>query len=60
MKALGVKDKLKVKVFWLQEGVINEEAALLIAQEGGDMKVVMNRCTYKECQRYMGPMATYV
>ena len=55
-----MKDKLKVKVFWLQEGVINEEAALLIAQEGGDMKVVMNRCTYKECQRYMGPMATYV
>jgi len=55
-----VRDKLNAKVFWLQEGVINEEAANLIAREGGKLKVVMNRCTYKECQRYMGPMATYI
>lgn len=58
-QALLVKDKLDVKVFWLQEGVISEEAASLVAREGGKMKMVMNRCTYKECQRYMGPMATY-
>jgi len=57
---LKVRDKLNAKVFWLQEGVINEEAANLIAREGGKLKVVMNRCTYKECQRYMGPMATYI
>jgi O-acetylhomoserine (thiol)-lyase len=59
-EALKVKDRLQTRAFWLQEGVISEEAAQLIGREGGTMKVVMNRCTYKECQRYMGPMATYI
>jgi len=45
-------------VFWLQEGVISPNAARFATQSGFD--VVMNRCTYKECQRFMGPMATYV
>jgi len=45
-------------VFWLQEGVISPHAARFASSAGFD--VIMNRCTYKECQRFMGPMATYV
>lgn len=37
---------LKLPALWLQEGVVDEEAALR-AQEAG-MKVVMDRCIYKE------------
>jgi len=48
----------KSLVFWLQEGVI-ELTASKLAQDAG-LQVVVNRCTYKECQRLMGPMATYV
>eukprot|EP00456_Euglypha_rotunda_P024836 TRINITY_DN20231_c0_g1_i10.p1 TRINITY_DN20231_c0_g1~~TRINITY_DN20231_c0_g1_i10.p1 ORF type:complete len:120 (+),score=10.04 TRINITY_DN20231_c0_g1_i10:173-532(+) len=56
---LPEKDKAKNPlVFWLQEGVISPQAARVAAQAGLD--VVMNRCTYKECQRIMGSMATYV
>jgi O-acetylhomoserine (thiol)-lyase len=37
---------------WLQEGVVSPEAAR-IATEGG-LAVVMNRCIYKEAQRWRG------
>jgi predicted CoA-binding protein len=41
--------KKKVKVVWMQEGVINEEAAHK-AQKAG-IKVVMDRCMFKEYDR---------
>jgi len=37
--------KLKPKVIWMQEGIINEEAKELAEKEG--IKVVMNRCFKK-------------
>ncbi|MBU9710936.1 PLP-dependent aspartate aminotransferase family protein [Evansella tamaricis] len=43
---------IKAKVFWLQEGIISEEAAQ-IAQEGG-LEVVHNRCASKELDRLRG------
>lgn len=45
------------KIFWLQEGVVSDEAAV-IASEGG-MEVIHNRCTYKETQRLRGTIVTY-
>jgi len=45
------------KVFWLQEGVVSDEAANL-AKEAG-LEVVHNRCTYKEAQRLRGSIVTY-
>ncbi|ADU51506.1 O-acetylhomoserine sulfhydrolase [Thermaerobacter marianensis DSM 12885] len=45
------------RVFWLQEGVVSPEAAR-IAAEGG-LAVVMNRCIYKEAQRWRGHVATF-
>lgn len=45
------------KIFWLQEGVISEEAAV-IAQDAG-LEVVHNRCTYKEAQRLRGSISTF-
>ncbi|MBM7634809.1 aminotransferase class V-fold PLP-dependent enzyme [Geomicrobium sediminis] len=44
-------------VFWLQEGVISDEA-VRIATEGG-LEVVHNRCTYKEAQRMRGTIRTF-
>ena len=41
------------KAVWMQEGVINEEAAAR-AQEAG-LKVVMNHCLKKEFLRRLGP-----
>ncbi|WP_078594520.1 PLP-dependent aspartate aminotransferase family protein [Evansella clarkii] len=49
--------EVRPKVFWLQEGVISEEAAA-IAKEAG-LEVVHNRCTYKEAQRLRGTIATF-
>jgi len=43
---------IKAKVVWMQEGIINEEAALK-AQEAG-IEVVMDRCLKKEYIRYKG------
>jgi O-acetylhomoserine (thiol)-lyase len=58
--ALKERERLGVRAFWLQEGVIAPEAAALISTKGRpSLGMVMNRCTYKECQRLMGPMATY-
>lgn len=45
------------KIFWLQEGVISEEA-VNIARSAG-IEVVHNRCTYKESQRLRGTISTY-
>ncbi|HEY8448988.1 MAG TPA: PLP-dependent aspartate aminotransferase family protein [Bacillota bacterium] len=45
-----------VPVLWLQEGVVSEEAARIALDAGLD--VVMNRCIYKETQRFRGHMAT--
>lgn len=45
------------QTFWLQEGIVSEEAAQ-IASDGG-LRVVMNRCMYKEVQRVRGYMAAF-
>lgn len=50
-------ERLQLRVFWLQEGIISDEAAQIAVAAG--LRVVMNRCTYKEAQRLMGPMATF-
>lgn len=42
--------KLKLKAIWLQDGVINEAAALR-AQAGG-MTVVMDRCVYRDYKNH--------
>ena len=47
----------KPRIFWLQEGVINEEAAAASVEHG--LQTVHNRCTYKEAQRLKGAMATF-
>ncbi|MCR6107895.1 aminotransferase class V-fold PLP-dependent enzyme [Salipaludibacillus agaradhaerens] len=49
--------EVKPKIFWLQEGVISEKAAV-IAKEAG-LEVVHNRCTYKEAQRLRGTISTF-
>lgn len=41
--------KIGAKVVWMQEGVINEEAALRARDAG--LLVVMNKCMFKEHQR---------
>lgn len=40
------------KVVWMQEGVVNQQAAARAEQAG--LKVVMNRCMMKTHQRLMG------
>lgn len=44
-------------IFWLQEGVVSDEAAAISSEAG--MEVVHNRCTYKETQRLRGTIVTY-
>lgn len=44
-------------IVWLQEGVINHEAAELASRH--HRAVVMNRCVFKEIQRYRGSIVTY-
>jgi hypothetical protein len=49
----GVVDEclgLELKSLWIQEGIVNEPAALR-AVEGG-MMVVMDRCIYRDYRRY--------
>lgn len=41
--------KIGAKTIWMQEGVINEEAAELARNAG--LRVIMNRCMMKEHQR---------
>ncbi len=42
--------KIKAKVLWMQEGVINDAAALKASQNG--ITVVMDRCMAKECRKH--------
>lgn len=42
---------LKIPAIWLQEGVVHEEAAQRAVDAG--IKVVMNRCIYKDYLRLM-------
>ena len=50
--AIALKDKLGIKVIWMQLGVRNDEAAA-IAETAG-LKVVMNRCPKIEYGRLSG------
>jgi predicted CoA-binding protein len=43
----------QAKALWLQEGIVNEEAARK-AREGG-LRVVMDRCMLKEHRRLLAP-----
>ncbi|HEY0635385.1 MAG TPA: CoA-binding protein, partial [Gammaproteobacteria bacterium] len=40
-----------IKAIWLQDGVINEEAALKAQQAG--ITVIMDRCIYRDYMRLM-------
>jgi hypothetical protein len=51
-EALAQKDRLGVKVIWMQLGVISEEAAAL-AREAG-LTVIMDRCPKIEHGRFSG------
>jgi uncharacterized protein len=51
-EALEEKDRLGIKVIWMQLGVINEEAAAL-AREAG-LTVIMDRCPKIEHGRFSG------
>lgn len=44
-------------VLWLQEGVVSPEAARIASEAG--LAVVMNRCIYKEAQRWRGHAKTF-
>ena len=50
--AIALKDKLGIKVIWMQLGVRNDEAAALAETAG--LKVVMNRCPKIEYGRLSG------
>ena len=54
------KDKLQLQCFWLQEGIINDDAANYVLENGDGLKIVMSRCAHKKCQRFMGPMIAYL
>jgi predicted CoA-binding protein len=51
-EAIRLKDKLALKVIWMQLGVINAEAAA--AAEAAGLRVVMNRCPKIEYGRLSG------
>jgi predicted CoA-binding protein len=51
-EAIALKDKLGIKVIWMQLGVRNEEAAAAAA--AANLKVVMNRCPKIEYGRLSG------
>jgi predicted CoA-binding protein len=51
-EALAEKDRLGLKVIWMQLGVINEEAAAM-AREAG-LTVIMDRCPKIEHGRFSG------
>jgi uncharacterized protein len=50
--AIGLKDKLGIKVIWMQLGIRNDEAAALAETRG--LKVAMNRCPKIEYGRLSG------
>ena len=51
-EAIAVKDKLGLKVIWMQLGVCNDEAAA--EAEAAGLKVIMNRCAKIEYGRLSG------
>jgi uncharacterized protein len=51
-EAIALKDRLAVKVIWMQLGVRNDAAAA--EAEAAGLKVVMNRCTKIEYGRLSG------
>jgi predicted CoA-binding protein len=51
-QAIALKDRLGIKVIWMQLGVRNEEAAA--AAEAAGLDVVMNRCVKIEYGRLSG------
>jgi uncharacterized protein len=55
-ETVAEKDRLGVKVLWMQLGVISEEGAR-IAREGG-LEVVMDRCCKIEHARFFGGLRT--
>ena len=56
-EAIANKDRLGVKILWMQLGVINEEAAKR-AEEAG-LTVIMNRCPKIEYGRLSGEIGWY-
>jgi uncharacterized protein len=50
--AIALKDKLDIKVIWMQLGIRNDEAAALAETRG--LKVAMNRCPKIEYGRLSG------
>jgi predicted CoA-binding protein len=53
-EAVAEKDRLSVKVFWMQLGVISIEAEKIAADAG--LTVIMNRCPKIEHGRFSGEM----
>jgi predicted CoA-binding protein len=53
-EAVAEKDRLGVKVFWMQLGVISTEAEKIAAEAG--LTVIMNRCPKIEHGRFSGEM----
>lgn len=51
-EALGEKNRLGIKVIWMQLGVVNEEAAELARAAG--LTVIMDRCPKIEHGRFSG------
>ncbi len=56
-EAIANKDRLGVKVLWMQLGVINEEAAK--RAEAAGLTVIMNRCPKIEYGRLSGEIGWY-
>lgn len=56
-EALAEKDRLGLKVLWMQLGVINEEAAK--RAEAAGLTVIMNRCPKIEYGRLSGEIGWY-
>jgi predicted CoA-binding protein len=56
-EALANKDRLGLKVIWMQLGVINEEAAK--RAEAAGVTVIMNRCPKIEYGRLSGEIGWY-
>jgi predicted CoA-binding protein len=56
-ETISNKDRLGVKVFWMQLGVINETAAKRV--EAAGLTVIMNRCPKIEYGRLSGEIGWY-
>lgn len=53
-EAIALKDKLSLKIIWMQLGVRNDEAAA--EAEAAGLKVIMNRCAKIEYGRLSGEL----